>query len=412
MVIAKMTSRLIERVSLGQDNVSDNSDFSLQAYHSLNTSDDVINSVDLSRFPFFTNLANPTFIQIDNNIEMERYDLEAQHNFSISSSLRGVWGASIRQDTMYSPYYLGTHNTDTFNLQRLFGHAEWRPLDYVVLNLGAMVENNSFTGTNTSPRASVNFKLTSNQTVRFGISTALRTPNYLEEKFNTNIIVPRVNAVPYIAEYFSDSANLKPERIASREIGYLGDFGKLSFDARVFYDDIHDYIKSNLDTSLNIGSLTPSGYELIKQPTFYKNAGNVKVSGFETQVKWRVTTDDRLLLNYAYVNIDADEQQTANNINTSMPSSTFSALLTHRFNPQWDASYAYYQTSEVTALGDGGYVGLARRSDIRVARKFKAEHISGEVSAVVENLFNEHYQEFADYNTLKRRARLNVRLDF
>jgi iron complex outermembrane receptor protein len=96
----------------------------------------------------------------------------------------------------------------------------------------------------------------------------------------------------------------------------------------------------------------------------------------------------------------------------SMPRHTFSGLLTHRFNPQWDASYAYYQTSEVTALGDGGYVGLARRSDIRVARKFKAEHISGEVSAVVENLFNEHYQEFADYNTLKRRARLNVRLDF
>jgi iron complex outermembrane receptor protein len=393
-------------------NANDNSDFSLQAYHSLNTSDDVINSVDLSSFPFFTHLASPSFIQIDNNIEMERYDLEAQHNFSISSSLRGVWGASVRQDTMYSPYYLGTHNTDTFNLQRLFGHAEWRPLDHAVLNLGAMVENNSFTGTNTSPRASVNFKLNANQTVRFGISTALRTPNYLEEKFNTNIIVPRLNTAPYIAEYFADSANLKPERIVSREIGYLGDFGKLSLDARVFYDYIHDYIKSNLDRSLNIGSLTPSGYVLIKQPTFYTNAGNVNVSGFETQVKWRITNDDRLLLNYSYVNIDADEQQTANNITTSMPSSTLSGLLTHRFNPQWDASYAYYQTSEVTALGDGGYVGLARRSDIRVARKFKAEHISGEVSAVVENLFNEHYQEFADYNTLKRRARLNVRLDF
>ncbi len=393
-------------------NVSDNSDFLLQAYHSLNTSDDVINSVDLSSFQFFTNLAVPSFIQINNNIEMERYDLEAQHNFSISSSLRGIWGASIRQDNMYSPYYLGTHNTDTFSLQRLFGHAEWRPLDRVVLNLGAMVENNSFIGTNTSPRASVNFKLASNQTVRFGVSTALRTPNYLEEKFNTNIIVPRLNTVPYIAEYFADSTNLKPERIISREIGYLGDFGKLSLDTRVFYDDIHDYIKSDIDRSLNIGSLTPSGYQLIKQPTFYTNAGDVNLSGFETQVKWRITNDDHLLLNYAYVSIDADEKQTASKITMSMPSSTFSGLLTHRFNSQWDASYAYYQTSEVTALGDGDYVGLARRSDIRVARKFKAEHMSGEVSAVVENLFNEHYQEFADYNTLKRRARLNVRLDF
>jgi iron complex outermembrane receptor protein len=72
----------------------------------------------------------------------------------------------------------------------------------------------------------------------------------------------------------------------------------------------------------------------------------------------------------------------------------------------------YYQTSEVAALGDGNLVGLARRMDVRLARQFSAEHVHGEVSAIVENLFNEHYQEFADYNTLKRRARINVRLDF
>jgi iron complex outermembrane receptor protein len=390
-------------------NVSDNSDFSLQAYHSLDKSNDVINSVDLSGFPFFTHLASPTFIQIDNDIEMERYDLEAQHTFYLSQSLRGVWGASVRQDKMYSPYYLGTNNTDTFNLQRLFGHAEWRPLDHVVLNLGAMVENNSFTGTNTSPRASLNFKINSNQTIRFGISTALRTPNYLEDKFNTSIIVPRLAPnLPYIAQYFSDTPNLKPERIISREIGYLGDFGKLSLDTRVFYDDIHDYIKSTINTSF----VAPAGFVLIKQPRLFANAGDVNVKGVEAQVKWRITNDTRLLLNYAYVNIDGDEKQTANNISMSMPRDTISALITHRLNPQWDASLAYYQTSEVAALGDGGLVGSAQRTDVRLARKFMADHFSGEVSAVVENLFNEQYQEFAPYNTLQRRARLNVRLDF
>ncbi len=397
-------------------NVSDNSDFSIQAYHSFDKTEDVIDSVNLVGLlsPVTTFLGNtllsPT-IQVNNDIKMERYDIEAQHNFSISPILRGVWGASARQDTMHSPYYLGTQNLDTFNLQRIFGHIEWRPIEHVVLSMGAMLENNSFTDVNTSPRASINFKINPNQTIRFGISTALRTPNYLEDKFNTNIDV-KTTSIPLQAQFIRGNPNLKPERILSREIGYLGDFGQFSLDARVFYGNIHDYIKSDIDRTIPLFAITSSGYVLLKQPTVYANAGDVNVKGFEAQAKWRITYDTRLLLNYAYVNIDGDAKQTATNITMSMPRDTISALLTHRFNPQWDASLAYYKTSEVAALGDGGLVGSAQRTDVRLARKFMAEHYGGEISAVVENLFNEHYQEFAEYNTLKRRARLNVRLDF
>ncbi|MDP1658890.1 MAG: TonB-dependent receptor [Methylotenera sp.] len=387
-------------------NVNDNSDFSIQAYHSLDRSNDVITTVDLR--PFFPNLLSPT-LQINNDIEMERYDIEAQHNFLLSPSLRGIWGASVRQDKMYSPHYLGSNKIDHFDLQRMFGHAEWRPLSKVVLNVGAMVEHNDFTGTNTSPRASINFKINQKHTVRLGVSSALRTPNYLEEKFNSSIVIPTVAPFqPYLAQYFADTGNLNPEKIVSREIGYLGDFGKLSLDTRIFSDKISDYIQSGI----NKGFVGPPGFYLVKQPRVFKNAGDVTVKGFEAQAKWVVAANTNLLLNYAYVRIDGNEKQTANNITISMPRNTISALLTHRFNPQWDASFAYYQTGEVGALGDGDLVGLARRSDVRLARQFRSEHLRGEISAVVENLFNEHYQEFADYNTLKRRARVALRIDF
>jgi iron complex outermembrane receptor protein len=226
-------------------NVSDNSDFSLKAYHSFDKTKDVINSVNLVGLLSFATLLSPT-IKVNNDIEMERYDIEAQHNFSISPILRGIWGASVRQDTMYSPHYLGTENLDTFNLQRIFGHIEWRAIDRVVLNIGTMIENNSFTDVNVSPRASINFKLNPNQTIRFGISTALRTPNYLEDKFNTNIEV-QTTSIPLQAQFIRGNPNLKPERIISREIGYLGDFGQLNLDTRVFYDNIHDFIKSDID---------------------------------------------------------------------------------------------------------------------------------------------------------------------
>lgn len=87
-------------------------------------------------------------------------------------------------------------------------------------------------------------------------------------------------------------------------------------------------------------------------------------------------------------------------------------MLTHNFSNGWDASLAYYQVSESTQLSDGDPVDLTRRTDLRMARQFHSGVWSGEVSAVVENLFNQHYQEFADYNNLKRRGRINLRLDF
>ena len=67
---------------------------------------------------------------------------------------------------------------------------------------------------------------------------------------------------------------------------------------------------------------------------------------------------------------------------------------------------------EKYCLGRGSSVDLARRTEMRLARQFNSGRWKGEVSGVVENLFNERYQEFADYNSLKRRRRINLRLDF
>ena len=97
---------------------------------------------------------------------------------------------------------------------------------------------------------------------------------------------------------------------------------------------------------------------------------------------------------------------------TSAPSDTISALFSHRFSPQWDASLAYYQTSAVAALGDGDPVGSARHVDARLAYGFGTSRWRGEVSGTVQNLFDSHYQEFAEYNVMRRRSYINLKLDF
>ena len=411
--------------------ISDTSDFQLQAYHSYDKSDDETTSAELRTV--FTDIANAQtsrtrraqFLLIANNLAIdrlrinnevinERTDIEAQHTFSLGNSIRTVWGASVRQDTLYAPHYLGNKKTDKFDLQRLFGHVEWRPHSMWTLNTGAMLEHNDFTGTDISPRASLNFKPTINHALRLSISSALRTPTYTEEKFDTKLVIPTTLSAPFprilLLQSFADTGKVDPERIISREIGYIGKIGKLQLDARLFSDRITDVIRFKQRTDFTL----PSGVLLLNPNDVDAgiNKGSAAVEGLELQTRWQIADSTNLLLNHSHIRIRKTQDGLKRNFTKSMPVNTLTALLTHNFGHGWDASLAYYQSSESTQLGDGDPVDLARRTDVRLARQFNSGRWKGEVTAVVENLFNNHYQEFADYNTLERRARINLRLDF
>ncbi len=395
--------------------VSDTSDFTLQAFHSYDKSDDETTSVDLR--PLLSALAplvNGNLV-VNNTVIQQRTDIEAQQTFALGSQIRAVWGGSLRQDSVYAPNFLDSRKTDYFNLQRIFGHAEWRAHQKLTLNAGAMIEHNDFTGTDISPRVSVNFKPHPNHTFRIGSSSALRTPNFVEEKFKDRLVVPTTNPArnPLIFQYRANKGNLAPEQIISRELGYLGKMGGIDLDVRLFSDQIDDVIRDADRTDFTIPAnaflLNPL---LDADITTNVNQGSAKVEGLEFQANWHLNRNTRLLVNHSYVHIRETQDGLKRDYVTSAPRNTFSALLTHRFNRQWDASYAYYQTSQNDLLGDGEKVDLIRKSDLRVARKFESGRWNGEVTMMIENLFNDHYEEFAQYNTFNRRGRINVRLDF
>ncbi len=402
--------------------LSDTSDFQLQAYHSYDRSNDETTSVDLR--PVLVGFGIPAIVvnnlvnnslHINNDVVTERTDIEAQHTFTAGDSIRAVWGGSVRHDTMYAPFYLGTSKTDRFDLQRLFGHVEWRPHRMWTANVGAMLEHNDFTGTDISPRASINFKPLPEHTIRVGMSSAQRTPSYLEEKFNNRYYLPTKLALPFpqalLLQITADDGKLKPEQIISREIGYVGKIGSLNLDARIFSDRISDVIRFDTRTDFTV----PSGDFLLNKNGHVDtglNSGDAAVEGAELQADWKLSEDTRLLFNYAHVSIRETHPKLKKNFPKSMPSNSFSAMLTHRFDQNWDVTFAYYQVGETTQLGDGDPADLIRKSDLRIARKFKQGNVGGEVSLAVENLFNSHYLEFADYNEAKRRARINLKLDF
>ena len=396
--------------------ISDTSDFTLQAFHSYDKSDDETTSVNLRPIlgplgPFIVK----DNVYINNAVVQERADIEAQQTFALGKQIRAVWGGSVRQDSVYAPNYLDSNKTDYFNLQRIFGHVEWRAQEMLTVNAGAMMEHNDFTGTDISPRVSLNFKPHPNHTFRIGSSSALRTPNYVEEKFRDRLVIPTKLANPnsLIFQYRANQGNLDPERIISREIGYLGKIGRFELDARLFSDQIDDVIRdadiTDFKVPANAFLLNPL---LDADITGDVNRGGARVEGVEFQAKWQISRNTNLLVNHSYVHIRQTTDGLKRDFPDSAPRNTFSSLLTHRFNRQWDASLAYYQVSKANLLGDGDEIDLIRKSDLRIARKFESGRWNGEVNMVIENLFNNHYEEFADYNTFKRRGRLNVRLDF
>lgn len=393
-------------------NLSQDSDLSVQAYHSFDASNDPVVSVDLTALFKPIPLVNPR-LYVNNDVRNERFDLEAQHTFAPLESVRLAWGGNLRLDRTYAPNFLGTTKTDAFHLARAFGQLEWRPVNRLVINAGAMLENNDTTGTDITPRASVNFKLTPQHTIRIGISTATRTPTYLEEKFHSSVIIPtQTPGLTFMREFFRDDGGLNPERILSREIGYLGTCGGLSLDMRLFNDSIDDLIQR---VKVKKPYFLPAGFTKIPGapvPGTYINQGEVLVNGFESQIQWRIGGGTRLIANYARVSIHGDKTELERDFPDSMPTTTISALLSHQFNARWDGSLAYYETSAVTALGDGDPVGYAQHWDARLARSFESGRWSGEVSGTVQNLFNSQYQEFAAYNVMSRRAYVNLKLDF
>jgi iron complex outermembrane recepter protein len=380
-------------------------DLYVQAFHARDNFNDVISTANLP-LPVL-----PSSQSFRNPYEFDRIDLETQLTAVLSDDFQYAVGASIRRDRLYSPFWLGNNRTDTFDLRRLFAQAQYDVHQTLTLNAGVMIEDNDFTQTDISPRASLNVHLSPKQTLRLGYSEAFRTPSYLEEKFRGGLRLSSTLPQTLLRQRFFNEGNLKPEKIQSRELGYIGKWDRIAIDAKLFHDTISNYIME-FD---NLSFVPPPNTILIGGDVgTFRNTGSIDKQGFETQFQWTISPDTNLLLNYANIRLSPNNIK-ANRIEAvseASPREIASFLLTHRVNSDWDASFAGYYTSAVHALGDGNPVDSLHRFDARLARKFHFSNVSGECSLNIQNLTDRHQQEFALYNELRRRAFLNVTLDF
>lgn len=379
--------------------LEDGGELAVQYYDATESSSTVLQDANLFRPPLPANMNN-------GDVNARRRDLEVQHTYTAGKDTRVVWGGSVRHDTTFAPHDLGggglgvtvmpdLYETRAYNLSRLFGNLEWRPLPALLLNLGAMAENNSYTGTDITPRVAANWHVIPGQTLRLSYSEATRTPSVFEKRWEEYQRLrtgnPRLSA-------------LAPERVETFDVGYLGKYRQVDVDFRLFHENYSDLIADHRNDAANRGNL---------------NSGSATIKGFETQVKWDISKQTRLIYALSHAVVDSPNVDRIPYTN-SVPTNNQSLMLTHSLNDRWRFSLIGYQTGEThfsrtdydLSQNRGWFIPTQRRWDARVAHNFLAGKTRGELSLNVQNLAGSEYYEFRHDNQVPGRvAWVNLRLE-
>ncbi len=312
-----------------------------------------------------------------------RSNLEFQVNRRLAPDWRMVWGAEVRHETVESRHYFDTEDTLDGTLARAYANLEWRARPDLLLQGGAMLEHHYFTGSDVSPRAAINYTLAEGHTVRLSVSQAYRSPTFFEQKGRLTYYT---TAGATARTLFVPTDSLRPERILSREIGYIGRYAAshVQVDAKFFHDTIWDYINAS-------GS-----------PRHFTNRDDFTVHGGDLQLSWQPLPAFRLSAQYSRAFIEADPG-IDRDLEQSVPRNNFSLLARYDLGRGWTASAGAYHSSYMKWLTEGDETGAYTRWDARLARHWKWQGHEVEAAVVGQSLGAE-YSEFRVENVFSQRA--------
>ncbi len=330
-------------------------------------------------------------IPLNFDVRSERYDAELQHIIGIGETVRLVWGAGARLDSVEWPGFLGTPDSVDHHHYRLFGNLEWRATERLLFNVGAMVEHSSITGADVSPRAAINYHLTPNHTLRASISSATRQPVVLEEEsFARFCLNPADPTCALFTQTFASSGGLDPEEITSGELGYLGQLApSVTVDVRLFNDLVTRLIGTY---DAPYPEPVPPGNGVAYD---FRNSGKARIMGSELQLQWQPQPDTRVVFGYANVNIESNNADDAW-YSRSAPRNSLSLLALRELGAGWNASGAFYYQDPMLFLDDDDLLDTVWRVDLRIARRFGLAGSSAEAALALQNLIDPQPDYYPD----------------
>lgn len=370
--------------------IAPENEYSVQFYHNqLNINDSYIRT--------------DTPVYWDASSVSNRYNFEVQKIKRINPKLRYVIGASYRLDQVASLLYFGNNNTLDNHIRRLFAHGEYRFDKRLLCNLGLMYEHNDTTGSDFSPQASLNYKLTHQDTMRISVSRAYRTPVLFEQYPNMAFNLPSLN---YYNQLVYNAGQVGNEKITEYDLGFIGrrqqhDF---TYDLKFYYQDL----KGIINTYMQKPYPDADG-----KAEYFGNFDDAIIRGFETGLSWKLGIGTKIHLAYSYINIVSTDKR--EDYSKAAPNSTLSLLAMQAFPHGYSGSVNLYYRGSMKPLErrayDPPYMKPYTRVDLRLAKDFTAGDTSQTIAFVIRNLFNAH-QNSRLLNNVERGAYLSYQIKF
>jgi iron complex outermembrane receptor protein len=326
--------------------------------------------------------------------------LTAQHTVRFSPSLRAVWGAEFRRERIDSRHLFDQLGSVTTDFSRVFGSAEWRLTDALLMNAGALAEHSTIAGASLSPRMMLNWHAAPGHTLRAGASTAFRPPSAFEKYGQVQYYDVTGQ---YASGYFTNNdGTLISEKLFSRELGYYfaPPATNLSADVRAFHEQITDGIAGTT------GLL----------PNTTLNGQNYSIDGVELQGEWNLDSATRIYLaqNWTTIGVDASPGGGSTKFRTEHGAPRYAASLTlmHNFAQGLHLSLMHQVADDVAlmSISNNPWLFSMQRTDVRLAQDFRISGKKAELSFVVQNL-GDPYQDGDHKFLFNRRAMVSLKFE-
>ncbi len=211
--------------------------------------------------------------------DLDTYDVDFQHHFSLNDRNKIVWGLGYR----YTDDNVSPAPTVTFipnhldqNLYSGFVQDEIKLRDNLFFTFGSKIEHNDYTGWEVEPSARVQWNVTPKQMLWTAISRAVRTPS----RIDTDLQEPTGLPSPFPASILNGGANFESETVVAYELGYRAQLGaKTVTSLSLFYNEYN-----------HLRSTTPGtpGFPSFGFPLVFNNNLEGQTYGLEYTVNYQV----------------------------------------------------------------------------------------------------------------------------
>ncbi|MDO6594808.1 TonB-dependent siderophore receptor [Neptuniibacter sp. 1_MG-2023] len=338
---------------------------------------------------------------------MHLYDLELEHRYNPNSNISTIWGLGYRNESAKSDTLLVNQGTVTEDKWRLFGNVQWKPLQQLAFNAGGMFESTSIAAAHFSPRLAANYSLTPSSTIRVSATKAYRTPSLLEKNGLSALLN---NSGGYYDLVAIPNPDLEPEELTSYELGYFHQWKETGsfLDIRVFTEKIDNAFNSYYINALGVDDVD-DGYRMLTNSAKWKNIGA------EFQFKLQPHPNFSVLTNYSYINTKGERDRgygrDIDSLDDRTPMHTAALLTEWKATNTLSISAAQYYMSKVNWL-EGSHREQYRRTDLILSDSFRLKNAVLNTRLIVQNLFDDPYEDFYEYNIFDRRAYIQLQLDF